>query len=181
MLTRYEEYVIKKRDHHDRFPANESLAFKENFLMRPIVNEYVEMLWAAMKRLWPWLQRKKRKYRVIPTHDVDSPILAYDRSWSKVLKGCAGDLIKRRDHSIALKRLSAKLFGRYTEDPAYTFDFIMDISEIYGLTSEFYFMVNHQHPRYDTFYDFEAPYIVNALERIRDRCHVLGLHASYNS
>ena len=44
MLTRWEEYVNKNRDNHDRFPVYESLAFKNKFLGRPIVNEYVEML-----------------------------------------------------------------------------------------------------------------------------------------
>ena len=32
MLTRWEEYVNKNRDNHHRFPAYESLAFKNNFL-----------------------------------------------------------------------------------------------------------------------------------------------------
>jgi len=31
MLTRWEEYVNKNRDIHNRFPATESLAFKNNF------------------------------------------------------------------------------------------------------------------------------------------------------
>ena len=44
MLTRWEEYVNKSRDLHNRFPGNESLALKFNFLNRPIVNEYVVML-----------------------------------------------------------------------------------------------------------------------------------------
>ena len=44
MLTRWEEYVCKVHDKHDRFPASASIAYKNNFLMRPVVNEYVEML-----------------------------------------------------------------------------------------------------------------------------------------
>lgn len=36
MLTRWEEYVNKKRDNHNRFPASESLAYKFGFLNRPI-------------------------------------------------------------------------------------------------------------------------------------------------
>lgn len=45
MLVRWEEYVISdKRDIHNRFPGCESLAYKFNFLNRPIVNEYIEVL-----------------------------------------------------------------------------------------------------------------------------------------
>lgn len=42
MLLRYEELVISERDEHDRFPAWASLAYKEGFLERLIVDEYVK-------------------------------------------------------------------------------------------------------------------------------------------
>jgi len=41
MLTRYEEVVKSVKDEHERFPARASLAYREGFLMRPIVNEYL--------------------------------------------------------------------------------------------------------------------------------------------
>ena len=46
MVSRYEEVVINSRDQYDRFPASASLAYKEGFLNRPIVNEYIELLWS---------------------------------------------------------------------------------------------------------------------------------------
>ena len=60
MLSRYEEAVKSARDQHDRFPATASLALQENFLNRPIVNEYLEILWACMRYLWPNLKKKHR-------------------------------------------------------------------------------------------------------------------------
>jgi len=39
-LARFEETVIGDRDSHGRFPASASIAVKENFLHRPIVDEY---------------------------------------------------------------------------------------------------------------------------------------------
>ena len=45
MLTRYEEVVKNEKDQFGRFPASASVACKEGFLDRPIVNEYAEMLW----------------------------------------------------------------------------------------------------------------------------------------
>ena len=53
MLSRYEEAVLLDRDDHDRFPATASIAYKTGFLDRPIIDEYVEILWVAMKRVWP--------------------------------------------------------------------------------------------------------------------------------
>ncbi|MBF0235164.1 MAG: hypothetical protein HQK65_19340 [Desulfamplus sp.] len=51
MLTRYEEVVKPERDEHNRFPAWASLAFQENFLDRPIINEYLEILWFYIQAL----------------------------------------------------------------------------------------------------------------------------------
>lgn len=65
MLTRYEEVVKSVKDEHERFQARASLAYQEGFLERPIVNEYLEILWWSMKRLWPNLERKKESFEYI--------------------------------------------------------------------------------------------------------------------
>src|ERR1700722_9630352 len=63
MLTRLEEALPGLRDPHDRFPAAESLAVRHGFLDRPIVNEYAEVVWWALRRLWPGLERPARSFR----------------------------------------------------------------------------------------------------------------------
>ena len=78
-LTRYEEAVLDERDAHGRFPAQASLAFREGFLGRPLVNEYAELLWACLRRLWPRLTRTRRQFAVRPTHDVDNPFRYLNR------------------------------------------------------------------------------------------------------
>ena len=45
ILTRMEEYIIEDRDKHGRFASSYSISTKFNFLHRPVVNEYAEMLW----------------------------------------------------------------------------------------------------------------------------------------
>ena len=76
MLTRYEEWVLPHRDRHGRFPGRASVAGQAGLLERPIVNEYVELLWVCLKRLWSQLERKVRVSRVLPSHDVDWPYCA---------------------------------------------------------------------------------------------------------
>ncbi len=63
MLSRFEEVVLPDRDKHDRFPATASLAWNGGFLYRPIVDEYVEVLWAMMKRLWPDAKAASRQHQ----------------------------------------------------------------------------------------------------------------------
>ena len=51
------------------------------FLDRPVVNEYLELLWACLSKLWPQLERRRRRYRVFLSHDVDSPFSVADKPW----------------------------------------------------------------------------------------------------
>lgn len=181
MLTRYEELVLSDRDEHGRFPAKASLAYRENFLDRPIVDEYVEILWACIKRLWPNLERKKQMYRVWLSHDVDEPLAIVGRPWHKVFRSVMGDLIKRQSIDLAVQRLVARATGNYERDPYNTFAFIMDLSERYGLKSTFFFKVGCTNPRFDANYSMDNPWVQKLMRTIHERGHEIGLHPSYES
>lgn len=183
MLTRYEEVVKPDLDEHGRFPAWASLAYQENFLERPIVDEYLEILWAAMNSLWPGLDRKKHEYKLILTHDVDWPFGAKGEPWKRVIRRFGGDFLVRRNPLIAACRMGAILLpGPAGErlDPNNTFNWIMDQSERIGVQSEFYFMAGKT-SNYDSGYDIYAPRIQRLLARIHKRGHIIGLHPSYST
>jgi len=184
MLTRYEEYVKPERDQHDRFPATASLAYKEGFLDRPVINEYLEILWYCIKRLWPGLERKKRNFRTILTHDVDVPFNHAFTGLPQLIRSCGGDLLKRRDLFLAVRRAKswqAVKRGDYRQDISYTFDRIMDISEKNSLKSAFYFKTACTDPNYDHNYSIEHKWIRQLLRDIYQRGHEIGIHPSYNT
>ena len=184
MLTRYEEVVKSVRDQRDRFPAYDSLAYQEGFLERPIVNEYLEILWACLKRLWPGLKRKLRQYRPILTHDVDSAACGMNYSLPQFFKACMGDVIKRRSIKLAKRRCMSRLEAsrdRYDNDPFNTFDFIMDCSERYNLKSAFYFICGVRPEVKNTHYDPEHPWIKKLIHRINQRGHEIGWHPGYGT
>jgi len=134
MLTRWEEYANKKRDLHNRFPATASLAYKYDFLNRPIVNEYVEMLWNILKYLGCNQKRKEKKYELVLTHDVDN-IFKW-KNFGLFVRNITGDIIKRKNVSLALENIR-QYFGK---NPYDMFDFLMDLSEKRGVKSHFFFM-----------------------------------------
>jgi hypothetical protein len=184
MLTRYEELVNSERDQHNRFPAHASLAYQEGFLERPIVNEYLEILWGLLKYLWPGLQRKPRSYRILLSHDVDWPLCTAGKSPAWLLKNIGGDVMRRHDASLVPRRLRAYIQarqGRFDEDPCNTFDFIMALSEKKGLQSAFYFIADHSAGEIDGLYDLNDAWIRRLMKRIQARGHEIGLHPSYGS
>ncbi|MBE0447466.1 MAG: polysaccharide deacetylase family protein [Actinobacteria bacterium] len=184
MLTRYEEMVKSDRDHMGRFPAQASLAYREGFLTRPVVNEYLEVLWLTMESLWPGLQRKRRLSRVYLSHDVDHPLYAIGKSVPQVLKSTIGDMIKRKDLVTANHRIRSfaqAWRGNLDNDIYNTFEFIMRLSEQHGLRSAFYFITDHSAREIDGFYSIDDPWIRKLLWQIHKRGHEIGLHLSYNT
>ena len=178
MLTRFEELVVDERDEYGRFPASASLAKRTGVLSRPIVNEYLELLWSAMRQLWPRLQRKQREYRVRPTHDVDRPFGVAGRPLVAALRSAAGDVVLRRSPSLAWRRLNAiyrTRSGDLAADPYWTFEQIMDASEAHGLTSTFYFLVDNSR------YSLEQPEILRLIKRMHERGHLVGVHPALDS
>jgi hypothetical protein len=183
-LTRYEEIVCRERDSRNRFSSISSISMREGFLERPIVNEYVELLWNLIKNLWPDLKRRERSYRFHLSHDVDHPAWVAGKSWNVVLKNAAGDLVRRRDASLAIRRVSARIGTGLTKvknDPANCFDFIMDLSDQFNIISAFYFIADRTAGEIDGYYSLDDPWIRDLLKEIHRRGHEIGLHPSYNT
>lgn len=184
MLSRFEEVVLPDRDRHDRFPATASLALKGGFLYRPIVDEYVELLWAAMKRLWPGMERKRRQGTVKVSCDVDQPFDRVGRNPMALARAVAADIGKRRNPGLALRRLAnfyTHPSGSLRFDPYYTFDRYMDECEAAGRRAAFYFIADHPAGAIDGTYALEESRTLALLRRVAERGHEIGLHGSYNS
>lgn len=175
MLTRWEETVIENKDEHNRFLAIDSLAYKNNFLQRPIVNEYVEILYHTLKSFGLDQIRKVRKYTTLATHDVDRPFL-WDSTLGKIKSIGASLLIRRNKEEIKLR---AQNIVRGT-DPFDTFDLLMDMSESIGEKAHFFFMAGGE-TEFDNFYQLGQPTVINLIKRIKKRNHCIGIHPSYNT
>ncbi len=177
LLTCLSEVVATERDAHGRVPAAASLPVRAGFAERPLVDEYTEILWWAISRLWPSLQRVRHTFSIRPTHDVDWPFYSRGR-----LVETLRDSFARRE--LARERLRAlvaiKRRGR-DADPCNTFGFLTAASESRGLTSAFYVMGGGRNRDHDPGYPLDDAWLVAALRSIADRGHELGVHPSYET
>ena len=180
MLTRWEEYVNKQRDSHNRFPSTESLAYKFNLLDRPIVNEYIYFLHALLKKIGFKESVKKREYKMLVTHDVDVP-LRYT-NWKSGLVEIVRDISVRKNPVLACKNVFLKLKSllKFSKDPYDTFDFLMNLSDKHGLKSYFFFMAKGN-THFDNGYSLDSPKITALIDRIKQKGHFIGIHPTYNT
>jgi hypothetical protein len=184
MLSRYEELVLRARDPQGRFAATSSLAHGEGFLELPIVDAYVEVLWSALRRLWPRLARRPRHFQVALTHDVDRPLASAGKRAPDLLLQLGADALLRRDAGVAFRRVRSWAGLRRSDhrlDPYNTFEFLMDVSERHSITGAFYFLATEEATALDGFYTLEQPWIEALMRRIHERGHEIGLHASFHS
>jgi uncharacterized protein DUF7033 len=180
MLSRWEEYVVAAKDEHGRFPAEASLAARQGFLQRPVVNEYAEMIWNMLRYLGYSGNRKLHKFEAIITHDVDIPLL-----WPSIgffLKKLTGDLVKRRNLKEVLFSIRSffKTLLKITKDPYDTFDKLMSLSEQYGLKSHFFFLSEGK-AALDASFPLDSAFIKNLMKQIQRRGHLIGIHPGYDT
>ena len=184
LLSRYEEVVRADRDDYGRFPAAASVAASAGFLERPIADEYVDLLWAAMRRLWPRLQRRASTFRLRLTHDVDRPWAVLGQPAFGIARSLAADLVLRRDPGLAVRRIRSVAdspSGGVDHDPLNRFGSFMDVSERHGLRSTFYFQAGGSPGDFDFRYRASDPAVQQLIRQIHERGHDIGLHASYVS
>lgn len=180
MLTRWEELVIKDKDNHNRFPEELSFSIKNKIHFRPIVNEYVEMLWNMLKFLGISQKRKEKKYEAIITHDIDF-IKRYDK-FSKLIKAIGGDILLRKNPFLIPKTIKNYIdIKKGKENDLYdTFDYLMDISEKNKIKSRFYFIPGMLGEK-DVRYNITNNFVSEITKKILDRGHIVGLHGTYDS
>ncbi len=171
MLTRWEELVLPIRDTHDRFPGEESIAFKNNFLSRPIVNEYAEMLWNMLLARGFRGKRKKRDFKLFLTHDIDHLFTPVTN------RQIAADLCKRFDPPLAYRHFRYK----YTDNPYDQYDFLMDCSERMNVPSRFYFKASSLITRYDQDNYLKTGKFRRIIRNIKARGHLIGFHPGYDT
>ena len=178
MITRYEEKIISERDGYERFPAKRGLSIKEGFYHRPIVNEYVELIWDWLKRLSSALRKNNHKFTIRLTHDIDQ-FRRYQSLLKEIIRVPYEIGTHRAKFISAFKRFGEciKVFRGVRKDPYNTFGELMDISEDNGIRSIFYFMADENEGRYKI-----SDYRVHdTIKKILERGHEVGLHPNFGT
>ncbi len=175
LISRYEEYLDFKADKFGRFPANESIAFKYNFLEKPIVDTWHIMLKNRLLELFPTLQFKSRKFNFLSTIDIDN-------AYAHLHKG-----IVRTSLSVLQTGLKTpqKLIGKtkvllgLEKDPYDNYDFLNEIHKKYGIET-IYFILFSKYGKYDKNPPVKNKRFKELIKKIAKNNKV-GLHPSFQS
>lgn len=177
LISRYEEYINPNtnRDTHGRYIGKQSIPAKANFIHRPIIEEYGQLLRNLLKQtnitLPPIPQQINHIYL---THDIDS-ITNYRR-----LRGLIGGILRRENIISILKSLT-----NINNDPAYTFPWILKHNNLLHKATQIYFIkATHNATGLDRpTYNLTGKNFIHLKKEILKSSPnaIFGLHASYKS
>jgi len=178
MASRYEEFVLTKRDEFGRFQGENSLAFKENFLQRPVVDEYIRLLYGWIQELGVIIAENKvdKEYDFIIclTHDIDQISGGMKESIFYELSFASNPLR-------AIRETGKIFYNRIIHgDPYWNLNQIINLEEQHGGRSTFFFLPKTGN-RKDAQYDFRSSKFLPIFERMKKGGWEIGLHGSLNS
>ncbi|MEM9078528.1 MAG: polysaccharide deacetylase family protein [Bacteroidota bacterium] len=136
LLSRYEEYLPHVKDNVGRYPAKESLAYKNKFLELPVVDLWANKLFSKLKTRFPDIQSKKREYTFTSIVNVTASHCYAHRGLVRTLGGYLLDFGKLGFRRM-MKRTSVLM--RLSKDPYDNFDKLVQIHKKYKAKSMFFF------------------------------------------
>jgi hypothetical protein len=180
MLSRWEETVQPQSDQHDRFPATASVAFKQGFLDRPIVDEYALILREWLKRLLPNWRPRPHRFSVKLSHDID--LVRHYPTLPAAAREAAGDVVKRGSLAQAGRTIFDSFAERWSPDrsPSYRgIQALADISARSGLPkAAFYFMASEPGP-IEGDYNPASPHMQRCIRSLQQQGFEVGFHPGY--
>jgi hypothetical protein len=177
MLSRWEEYLGKVRDDHDRFPATASVAFRQSFLDRPIVDEYAVILAEWLKALFPRWESPSRKLSIELSHDIDL-VQQFETTLAGLRSAMDFTVVKRQPWA-AVQTL-AQIVG-LRKDPYTSGIFhLASLSRKYNFPSVFNFMAGAR-SQWDEGYNLSDPLVTTIIQKLSAAGFEIGFHPSYRT
>ena len=138
LLSRYEEYLPHIKDRFHRFPAKQSLAYKNSFLKIPIIEYWLKELVLVLQTKFPNFNPPSRQFKFLNTIDVDNAYCYLEKGLIRTVGAVCRSLL-RFDFKPISKRFKV-LLGK-EKDPYDTFDYLLKLQKKYDFESIYFFLL----------------------------------------
>lgn len=141
MVTRYEEYLPTELDNHQRFKAENTIAFKHNFLKLPIVQVWANLVAKKLAEIHHEFKPKQIPYNLHITVDVDRAFAFKGENKIQQILLAGRDFFSLK-FANCLNRLLV-LFA-LKEDAFNTFNQLKQLETKYNLKFIYFFLLSHK-------------------------------------
>lgn len=177
LLSRYEEYMPHTKDMYGRYAHENSLAYREKFLDRPLVNEWMRLFAQSLQNKFPELKLRKPLFSFIPTYDIDEAWSFKHKTWARSAGGALRDLLTGKWKRVSQRR---KVLNNMEADPYDAVAWMDDLHRPSELKPHYFFLVAEQNGKYDK-NTLPAETAMQTLIRHHADKYAVGLHPSWQS
>jgi len=173
LLSRYEEYIDNTSDEHGRYKASSSLAYKNGFLQRPVIDLWAKEFSKSILKKFQTLAFRRNEFKSIVTIDTDQPFAYRGKSLLRSIGGLINDIRGNSGHASDRYRTVTK--GE--KDPFEVFDYISECIAKNKSDSMFFFPTGN-YSKYDKNPSWKNEEYRALIIRLSEKYRV-GLHPSY--
>lgn len=173
LLSRYEEYYPYTPDQHNRYPATESILYKNGWLQRPILDEWVFAFYQLLKQEFKVKISQAINNFFSPTYDIDIAWSYKHKGWKRTVGGYAKDLLSGNFSAIAER--TAVLMGNKI-DPYDSFEWLENLHQKKQLEPKFFILCSKRNTSYDKHILPSIP----AIQALVKKLKYTALHPSYH-
>lgn len=176
LVSRYEEYLPHIRDAHDRFNPSDSLAFKHNFLQKPMINIWTKWIKELIERKYPSIKFPDRRYSFVSTIDIDNAYAYREKGFTRSVGGYLKSIFKFNFPEIAER---TRVLMGLQKDPYDTYSFQLEMLKKYQFRSVYFFLLGDYGVN-DKNLPVESKKFQALIKMLGDYAEV-GIHPSYGS
>lgn len=177
LLSRYEEYLPYTKDLYGRYPHSESLAFKNGFLDKPLINYWLKDLATLLKERFTDFIPKEQVFTFLPTYDIDEAYSFRHKGW---FRNTGGFLLELFTGNIGRSGQRLQVLTGSQPDPYDSFEHLHLLHERYHLKPLYFFLLASRIGQYDKNTD-PAGKAMQALIRTHAAIYRTGIHPSWQS
>ena len=137
LMTRYEEYQPFVSDTLERFTAENSLAYQNGFLEKPLIDIWAFKLLDKLKEKYPDYTFDKRSYHFISSFNVNEAFAYKHKGLIRNIGGFFSDLFRFNFKSFSRRVL---VLLRIKEDPSDLYKKIISLGKQYRVKTMFFFL-----------------------------------------
>jgi|NGEPerStandDraft_6_1074524.scaffolds.fasta_scaffold00472_9 hypothetical protein len=175
LSARYEEYLEFDPDKHGRFPATESLAFKNGFLGKPVIDLWAKELAKSFLKRFPTSVFRRNEYSALLTIDTDQAFAYNGRN----IFSSIGGLFRDNKSSLAGRSNGYHKIAKGEKDPFDVFDYIIGNIDKSGTDARFFFPVG-DHSKFDKNPSWKNEKYRNLIHKVAGKFQT-GLHPSFTA
>lgn len=180
ILTRYEEYqfAAAKTDQLRRFSSQDSCIHRMVSPEKPLIDIWIWKFRSRLGEHFPQIKIERRAdFHFVSTLDIDRAWAFAHRGVFDLLGGIAKDAL-----TFNLPRMKDRVYSNFfpKKDPFFTFNYISEIHEKYGLKPTYFILAAQKRTALDENISLRHPGMKKFVKRL-SRHFEIGLHPSIRS